>query len=239
MLRCNMKSCRHCAPFGRMAGVRPHDVRRPHPPSSFPAYSSADALNCSATIIAGRSTMPFRPLIAALACVGFPLLAIAQTPQLKLPPFANLQQKATESVDITIGSLALGIMSGLMDEHDEDSAEMKQLITGLKSVQVRNYRFDSDFAYSKTDIDAVRSQLSAPVWTQLAQVHDQKKNEDVGVYVALDDHKVTGFAIVASEPREFTIINIVGAVDLDKVAALQKQLGLPDVGAARIPPYIL
>ena len=74
--------------------------------------------------------MSFRPFIAALVWIGLPMLAIAQTPQLKLPPFANLQQKATESVDITIGSLALGIMSGLMDEHDEDSAEMKKLIKG-------------------------------------------------------------------------------------------------------------
>jgi predicted nucleotidyltransferase len=116
---------------------------------------------------------------------------------------------------------------------------MKQLIQGLKSVQVRNYQFASDFAYSKADIDAVRSQLSGPAWTELAQVHDQKKNEDVGVYVALDHHKVTGFAVVASEPREFTIINIVGAVDLDKISALQKQLGLPDVGVVGIPPYVL
>jgi hypothetical protein len=183
--------------------------------------------------------MPFRPFIAALACVGLPILAIAQTSQLKLPSFANLQQQATESVDITIGSLALRIMSGLMDEEDADSAQMKQLIKGLKSVRVRNYQFASDFAYSKADIDAVRSQLSGPAWTQLAQVHDQKKNEDVDVYVALDDHKVTGFALIASEPREFTIVNIVGAVDLDKIAALQRQLGIPDVGSARIAPYLL
>lgn len=183
--------------------------------------------------------MPFRPFIAALACVGIPVLAIAQSPQLQLPSFASLQQKATESVDVTIGSLALGIVGRLMDDGDQDSAQMKQLIQGLKSVQVRNYQFASDFAYSKADIDAVRSQLSGPAWTELAQVHDQKKNEDVGVYVALDHHKVTGFAVVASEPREFTIINIVGAVDLEKIAALQKQLGLPDAGVARLPPFVL
>jgi hypothetical protein len=209
-----------------------------HPPAISPAYCPVDELN-SLPIITGRSAMPFRPFIAALACVGIPVLAIAQSPQLQLPSFASLQQKATESVDVTIGSLALGIVGRLMDDGDQDSAQMKQLIQGLKSVQVRNYQFASDFAYSKADIDAVRSQLSGPAWTELAQVHDQKKNEDVGVYVALDHHKVTGFAVVASEPREFTIINIVGAVDLDKISALQKQLGLPDVGVVGIPPYVL
>jgi Domain of unknown function (DUF4252) len=183
--------------------------------------------------------MLFRPFIAALACVGLPMLVAAQSPQLNLPSFASLQQKATESVDITIGSLALGIMRRLMDDHDEDSAETKNLIKGLKAIQVRSYQFDSDFAYSTADIDAVRSQLSGPAWTQLVQSHDRKKNEDVDVYVALDDHKVTGFAIISSEPREFTIVNIVGTMDLEQVTNLQKQLGLPDAGLAQIPHHLL
>jgi hypothetical protein len=183
--------------------------------------------------------MQFRPFIAALACAGLPILAVAQSPQLKLPSFTSLQQKATESVDITIGSLALGLMGALMDDHDKDSADVKKVIRGLKAVQVRSYQFDSDFAYSKADIDAVRSQLSAPVWSQLAQVHDRKKNQDVDVYVALDDHKVTGFAVIASEPREFTIINIVGAVDLEQVASLQKHLGIPEAAVAQMPPFVL
>jgi len=183
--------------------------------------------------------MPLRPFIAMLACVAIPVLAGAQSPELNLPSFASLQQKATQSVDITIGSLALGIMGRLMDDDDQDSAAMKQLIAGLKSVRVRSYQFAADFTYAKADIDAVRSQLSGPAWTRLAQVHDEKKGEDVDVYVALDDQKVKGFAVVASEPREFTIVNIVGAVDLEKIGALQKQLGLPDVGVARLPPHVL
>jgi predicted nucleotidyltransferase len=104
---------------------------------------------------------------------------------------------------------------------------------------VRNYQFAADFTYSKDDIDSVRSQLSGPAWTQLMQIHDQKKHEDVGVYVAMDNHKVTGFAVLASEPREFTIVNIVGAVDLEKMADLQKQLGLPDATTAHLAPYVL
>jgi Domain of unknown function (DUF4252) len=183
--------------------------------------------------------MPLRPLAATLFCVVVPMLAVAQNLQLNLPSFAGLQQKATESVDITIGSFALGIMGRLMDDDDQDSAEMKKLIGGLKSVQVRNYQFASDFAYSTEDIDSVRSQLSGPAWTQLMQVHDQKKHEDVGIYVAMDDHKVAGLAVLAIEPREFTIVNIVGAVDVKKIVALQKQLGVPDAAAAHLAPYVL
>ena len=55
---------------------------------------------------------------------------------------------------------------------------------------------------------------------------DLAKAQDVDVYVALDDNKVTGFAIVASEPRKFTILNIVGSIDLDQIAKLQNHMDL-------------
>lgn len=169
-------------------------------------------------------------LVAALACLAFPLLAAAQGAQLKLPSFSHLQQQATEIVDITIGSWPLGIVSRLLDADDPESAEMKSVIKGLKKVVVRSYQFDSDFVYSNADIAAVRAQLTGPGWTQLAQVRNRKQNEDVDVYVALDRNKVTGFAIIASEPREFTILNIVGSLDLEQVAKLREHLDLP--GAA-------
>jgi predicted nucleotidyltransferase len=116
---------------------------------------------------------------------------------------------------------------------------VQKALKGLKAVQIRSYQFASDFAYSTADIEAVRSQLSGPGWTPLTQVQDRKKNEDVDIYVALDDQKITGFAIISTEPREFTILNIVGAVDLEQFAKVQKQLGLPGATVARIPPQLL
>ena len=72
----------------------------------------------------------------------------------------------------------------------------------------------------------MRAQLSAPGWTQLAQVRKHKQAQEVDVYVALDDDRATGFAIIASEPRKFTILNIVGAIDLDQIAKLQRHMDL-------------
>lgn len=179
-----------------------------------------------------------RTFLAACACLALPMLAAAESGKLKLPPFTHLQQKATEVVDITIGSLPLGIASWLMDEDDPESAEMKKLIMGLKSVRVRSYQFDSDFAYSKADVDAVRSQLSGKGWTQLLQVRNRKLAEDVDIYMAVDNDKVAGFAIVASEPREFTILNIVGSIEFEQIAKLQKQFDLPGVGVESPDPDV-
>jgi hypothetical protein len=174
--------------------------------------------------------MHTRTLAATLACLMLPVLAAAQDAQLKIPSFADLKDKAVKSVDITIGSSVLGLMGWMMDDHNTDSAELKKTITGLKSVQIRSYRFTSDFAYSRADVDAVRAQLSGPGWSQLIKVHDQHKNEDVDIYIALDKQTIKGLAIIAANRREFTILNIVGAVALEQVAKLRETFGVQGSG---------
>lgn len=175
----------------------------------------------------------FRPAVFLVACLAaglaFPhLSAAAERPvKLDLPSFSHLQSKATEVVDITLGTWPLTLASKLMDGDDVGDVQVKELLSGIKSIAIRSYEFDSDFAYSKDDVDAVRDQLSAPGWTQLAQVRKRgKRQQEVDVYMALDGDHANGFAIVASEPRKFTILNIVGSIDLDQLAKLQRHMDL-------------
>jgi hypothetical protein len=166
--------------------------------------------------------------ILAVVGLALPLLAAAAEPtgRLDLPSFSHLQSKASEVVDITLGTWPLALASKLMEADDPESVEMKKVISGIKSIAVRSYQFDADFAYSKEDVDTVRAQLAAPGWTQLAQVRKQKQAQEVDVYAMLDDQRITGFAIIASEPRKFTILNVVGAIDLEQIAKLQRHMDL-------------
>jgi hypothetical protein len=163
-----------------------------------------------------------------LASLALPLLAFAADPpgQLHLPSFTGLQSKASEVVDITLGTWPLALASKFMNADNPEDAEIKKVISGIKSIAVRSYEFDSDFVYSQDDVDAVRRQLSAPGWTHLAQVRKRNKAQEVDVYVALTDDQAKGFAVVASEPRKFTILNIVGSIDLEQIAKLQHHMDL-------------
>ena len=181
----------------------------------------------------------------ALAVLALPLFASAAEPigQLNLPSFTGLQSKASEVVDITLGAWPLALASKFMNADDPKDAEVKKVLSGIKSIAVRSYEFDSDFVYSKEDVDAVRKQLAAPGWTQLVQVHKRDRAQDVEVYVALTEDQAKGFAVVASEPRKFTILNIVGSIDLDQIAKLQHHMDLHvdlddalDVDASDIAP---
>lgn len=183
--------------------------------------------------------------LLALATLALPFLASAAEPigKLNLPSFTGLQSKASEVVDVTLGSWPLALASKFMNSDNPEDAEVKKVLSGIKSIAVRSYEFDSDFVYSKEDVDAVRKQLSAPGWTQLAQIHKRNKAQDVEVYIALTDDQAKGFAVVASEPRKFTIVNVVGSIDLAQLAKLQHHMDLHvdlddalDVDASDIAP---
>ena len=40
---------------------------------------------------------------------------------------------------------------------------------------------------------------------------------------------VTGLLIISAEPKQFTVVNIVGPVDIDKLAGLEGQFGIPHI----------
>jgi hypothetical protein len=168
-------------------------------------------------------------LVAAIT-LALPLPGFGVEPELDIPNFSQLRLKATDSVDVTLDGFLMRIAKKFAASQAAGEAhdEAVTLLQDIKSVRVRNFTFDSDNAYSKADIDSVRKQLQGPGWSALVQVH-KRGEEDVDVYVCLENDKVKGLAVIASEPREFTIVNIVGSIDLDKISQLEGQFGIPEM----------
>lgn len=146
---------------------------------------------------------------------------------LKLPNFDALGDKATKVVNITLDPQLLGMATRFLDDSEPEDAAAKQIIAGLKGIYIKSYSFDTDFAYPKADVDMVRKQLGAPGWQRLMEVRSKKEQSNVDIFISTDGNKANGLAIIASEPREFTIINIVGSIDLEKLHKLEGQLGIP------------
>jgi hypothetical protein len=165
-------------------------------------------------------------------CMFFALLAptlawSAPNPRLVLPEFLALAQKATESVTITLDAGLLAMAGRFLDGNDPQDAATKEVLKGLQGIYVRSYTFDKDSEYQQADIDAVRHQLSAPGWTRLVETRSRKSRANVDIYIMFANNQATGLALIASEPRQFTIVNIVGAIDLEKLHKLEGQFGVP------------
>jgi Domain of unknown function (DUF4252) len=165
------------------------------------------------------------PILAALL---LPSLAwAAPNPKLLMPEFAGLAQKAAESVTITLDPAMLGMAARFLDANDPHDAATQEVIKGLRGIYVRSYTFDKDSDYQQADIEAVRTQLAAPGWNRLVQTHSRKTGANVDIYIMIDNNRAVGLAVIATEPRQFTIVNIVGAIDLDKLHKLEGQFGVP------------
>ena len=163
--------------------------------------------------------------------------------QLQIPEFAALADKASETVTVTLDSNLLGMAARFLSSEDPEQARAKKLVSSLTGIYVRNYSFDTDYAYPKGEIDGVRRQLNAPGWSRIVGVISKKESSNVEVFVLADGEKAQGLAIIASEPREFTIVNIVGNIDLEQLHDLEGNFGVPDLeldtskkGTAAKPP---
>ena len=189
-----------------------------------------------------RMALCFTALCLAM---GLASPAMAQTRgQLRLPEFAALAEKASESVSVTLDPQLLGLACRFLDKSQPDEAEAQQICASLSGIYVRKYSFDTDYAYPKSDIDGVRKQLSAPGWSQIVGARSKKDQTDVDVYMLVDGGKAMSLAIIASEPREFVIVNVVGSIDLEKLHELEGKFGVPELQieagektpAAKTPP---
>jgi hypothetical protein len=166
------------------------------------------------------------------ACILLPAMlaaamAAAADVQVKMPDFESLAGKASDSVNITLDSALLSIAAGFLDSSKPEDAAAKELIAGLKGIYVKSYTFDKDFAYPSTDVDMLRKQLSAPPWQRLVGVRSRKEQANVDIYMAIDQGRADGLVIIASEPRQFTVVNIVGSIDLQKLHRLEGKFGIP------------
>ena len=162
--------------------------------------------------------------VLALVLTGGP--ALAQEARLQLPNLDSLAKQATESIDITLDTSLLQLAASFLG-NDKDEAVIKELLSGLQGIYVKSFEFDREGLVPKSDIDAVRSQLTRGSWSRLVGVKSTRESSESEVYAWMEKGVNRGLAVVVFEPRKFTVVNIVGRIDLDKLRSLEGQFGIP------------
>lgn len=169
-------------------------------------------------------------LAAALLVTLSAVAANAQEPsRLQLGSLDHLAAKADKSVDVNIDERLIRLASKVFSDTDAEEREIKKVVAGVKGIYVRVFEFENEGQYSSADLDTIRTQLRAPGWTRLVNV-TSKKEGNLEVYLLMNGDMVNGLAVLASDVKELAVVNIVGPVDLDKLAKLEGQLGIPELG---------
>lgn len=165
-------------------------------------------------------------LLTIIAAIAIPLSASAQSTRLNLD-FPELAAKASETVDVTLDGAMLRLAGRFLSSSDADERAAKEVINGLTGIYVRSYQFDHEGDYDKSAAGRIKAQLG-PSWSNFVKVTSRTR-EDVNIYADTRGDSIVGLLIIASEPKEFTVVNIVGPVDMDKLMRLEGQFGIPHI----------
>jgi len=151
----------------------------------------------------------------------------AQDARLQIDHLNRLADKAAEVVEVALDERSLRLASKFLSTNNPAEAKVKEIISGLKGVYVRVFEFDKPGEYSSNDLESIRSQLRQPGWDKIVGVISRRGGSNVDVHLKYQGDNVIGLAIVAAEPTELTVVNIIGPIDLEKVRQLEGQFGIP------------
>jgi uncharacterized protein DUF4252 len=157
-----------------------------------------------------------------LFCLAAP--AFAQRVILDMP---GLAERASEVTEVTLDGALLRLASRfLANSNDPDARAACDIAKNLQGIYVKSYTFDKEGEYDRGIVDRMRSQVAS--WKRIVTTRE-KSGETTDIYVDMRGENVAGLAIISAEPKELTLVNIVGPIDLDKLSSLEGQFGIPKV----------
>ena len=168
-----------------------------------------------------------------LVAVASALTARAQDMRLQLDNLDKLESKATESVDVTLDGQILRLAVAFLKDSNPEERAIKELVLGLKGIYVRAYEFDKEGEFTAADVEGVRAQLRSPNWERMVGVKSRKDGDNLEVYTTTTGSpvsgQVSGLTVLTTGSKEFSVIQIVGAIDLEKLIKLSGKLGIPSI----------
>jgi hypothetical protein len=158
--------------------------------------------------------------------------ALAQTAQLPAPsPIEKeLAARASDVTEVTLGKNMLAFAAKIMNGKDSDEAETRHLIEGLDGIYVREYEFDKDGQFSADEVEQLRKYFETSEWSPIVKERQRKTGESTDVMVKLVNGESHGMFILDVEPRELTIVLILGPVHMDDLSKLKGIGGLDALG---------
>lgn len=180
-----------------------------------------------------KRARPFAALAAlllALAGAATPALAQEHESGAALE-FATLEEKADEVVKVNLWGRSLDQAKRLLGLRKNVTASVRGFLGGLKGVYRRTYRFRGSPA-SEDDVRPVHESLSDNGWVPMIETADRKGPESLSVYSYYEDEELAGMTVVSSDPREVTVVKILGPVDLEALSQIGRGLGIPLMNVA-------
>ncbi|HEY6848299.1 MAG TPA: DUF4252 domain-containing protein [Terracidiphilus sp.] len=173
-------------------------------------------------------------IVAAGLLAGPALGAWSQAQDSPLPAPSPIEKqlaaRASDVTEVTLGKTMLAFAAKIMNGKDEDDAATRRLIEGLEGIYVREYEFDKDGQFSSGDVEQLRKYFETSAWTPMVKDRERKTGESTDVMVKLENGESHGIFILSVEPKELTIVLILGPIHTDELGKLKGIGGLSVLG---------
>jgi hypothetical protein len=172
-------------------------------------------------------------LIVAAALAGLGARAgQGQTAQLPAPsPIEKeLAARASDVTEVTLGKNMLDFAAKILNDKNDDDLEMRKLIEGLEGIYVREYEFDKEGQFSPDEVEQLRKYFETTEWTPMVKQRQRKTGESTDVMVKLVNGESHGLFILDVEPKELTIVLILGPIHPEDLGKLKGMTGLSVLG---------
>jgi Domain of unknown function (DUF4252) len=171
-------------------------------------------------------------LVLGAVALALPALAQTASSPLPLPPPVEkeLAAKASNVTEVTLNKNMLGFAAKFMNNKNGDDSATRQLIEGLEGIYVRDYEFDKAGDYSMDDVDKLRQYFETTDWTPIVRDREKKSGEMTDVMIKMVNGESHGMFILSAEPKELSIVLILGPIRMDQLGALGGLGGLGALG---------
>src|ERR1041385_4741571 len=172
-----------------------------------------------------RNILRFAP--ALLFVVTAHVVTTAQTAKLQLDQLDVLTNRASDTFEVKLDEHLMQTTAKLFLGKDNEDAEIREILKNIKGIYVKSFTFDKENEYTPSEVDSVVSQLKVGGWNKIVGVTSKKNGDNVDVYLLTLGDQIAGLAVVSIEPKEFTVVNIVGPINLEKLTQLEGSFGVP------------
>jgi VWFA-related protein len=150
------------------------------------------------------------------------------------PVEKELAARASHVDEITLDKKTLSFATQFMNPkqsvNPQDEEATRKLMESLDGMYVRDYKFDKEGQFTAGQIEQLRADYESSDWSPMVRNRDRKSGESSDVMIKLVNGESHGLFILDVEPKEVSIVLILGPVhmqDLQKVMRIAGRGSLP------------
>ena len=139
-------------------------------------------------------------------------------------------ENAAETTSVTMDARTLQFAGNFLNPKNPGEAQAQKLISNLKGLCVRKFEYEKDGQYESSRLEDIRSSFQYNSdWSHMVGVRSKRDKENIDIFLRIEKGTVAGVVIIASAPKEVTLVHIDGAINLSQLSELGGQLGIPKI----------